>query len=201
MRIALFLLAAGVIHAANEIPKGAHVALRLVNSINTRTAREGDYIYMRTASPIAANGQIVVPADSYVQGVVTRSKRPGRVSGRGELGIRIETLTLPNGKVIRVSPHLASTDSGTYAQRVDAKENGIRQGSSHGKDAETIAGTSAAGAAIGGIAASDWNGAGIGAGIGGGVGVARVLLTRGREVELPQGYALDVVFERAVPLE
>src|SRR5690242_15608293 len=110
MRLVILFLAASALSAA-EIPQGAHVLLRLVNSISTRTASEGDYVYLRTASPIAANGQIVVPEGSYVQAVVTHSKRSGRVQGKAELAIRIETLTLPSGKVVKVTPHLQSVDS------------------------------------------------------------------------------------------
>src|SRR5882672_5961854 len=80
--VALCLTAAA---GATEIPKGAHVLLRMVNSINTRTAQEGDYVYLRTATPISVEGQIVAPADSYVQGVVAQSSRSGRVSGRAQL--------------------------------------------------------------------------------------------------------------------
>jgi hypothetical protein len=199
MRLVPALFLAAALHAA-EIPQGSHALLKLVNSISTRTAREGDYVYMRTASPIVFNNQIVVPTDSYVQGVVTRSKRSGRVTGRAELAIRIETLTLPSGKVIKVTPHLSSVDSEDTEQKVD-KEGGIRQGASKGADAETIATRSGAGAAIGGLADRSWKGAGIGAGAGGAVGVATVLLTRGREVDLKQGSTVDVTFERAVPVD
>ncbi len=66
----------------------------MVNSISTRTAKEGDYVYMTTATPIAAGSSVVVPVGSYVQGIVTRSVRSGRVSGRAELSIRIESMTL-----------------------------------------------------------------------------------------------------------
>ncbi len=199
MRLILAISLAAALHAS-EIPQGTHTLLKLVNSISSRTAREGDYVYMRTASPIVWNSQIVVPVDSYVQGVVSHVKRSGRVTGRAELSIRIETLTLPSGKVIRVAPHLSSVDSGDTDQKVD-KEGGVQQGASKGRDAETIARTSGAGAAIGGLADRSWKGAGIGAGAGGAVGVATVLLTRGREVELKQGSTVDVTFERAVPVE
>src|SRR5712691_3761227 len=74
------------------------------NSVSTRTARGGDYVYLRTASPISVGGQIVVPVGSYVQGVVTQAKRSGRVAGRAELAIRLETLTLATGAVFRFSP-------------------------------------------------------------------------------------------------
>ena len=78
MRFVILVVSAWYLSAA-EIPQGSHALLRLVNSVSTRTAREGDYIYMRTATPIVSNGSIVVPVDSHVQGVVTRAKRSGRV--------------------------------------------------------------------------------------------------------------------------
>jgi len=199
MRFALFFAAALTVSAA-EIPQGAHCLLRMVNSISTRTASEGDYVYMRTATPIVASSQIVVPEGSYVQGVVTQSKRSGRVQGRAELAIRIDSMTLPSGKVIKVTPHLSSVDSEGAEQKVD-KEGAVKQGGTKSADAARIATLSGAGAAIGGIADNGWKGAGIGAGIGAGVGLATVLLGRGKEVELRQGSTVDVTFERAIPIE
>ncbi len=186
---------------ATDIPSGAHVLLRMENSINTRTAHEGDYVYLKTSSPISVGGQIVVPAQSYVQGVVTHSKRSGRVKGRAELSIRLETLTLPAGTVYKIAPRLASVDSEDSGQHVDSKENDIKQGGTKGKDAERIAILAGSGAAIGGLADRSFKGAGIGAGVGSAVGLATVLLTRGNEVQLNQGTTLDVVFDRAVTLE
>jgi hypothetical protein len=200
MRFALVLLLAAVSAPAAEIPKGSHTLLRLVNSITTRTAREGDFIYFRTATPITSGGAIVVPAESYVQGVVTRSVRSGRVKGRAELAIRIDTLTLATGQVVKLNPTLASVDSGDSDQKVVGGENEVNQGPSHGADAVKIASTAGLGAGIGGLADRGWRGAGIGAGVGSGVGLATVLLTRGREVELHQGSTIDVVFEHPVPL-
>jgi len=201
MRFVVVTLLAALSAPAAEIPQGAHALLRLVNSISTRTAREGDYIYFRTAAPIAAGGAIVVPAESYVQGVVTRSVRSGRVKGRAELAIRIETLTLASGKVIKLTPRLAAVDSGETDQKVVGNENEVKQGTSHGEDAVKIATTGGVGAAIGGMADRSWRGAGIGAGAGSAVGLATVLLTRGREVELRQGSTIDVVFERPVAVD
>jgi hypothetical protein len=201
MRLAILALTIPAFCSAAEIPQGSHALLRLVNSVSTRTAREGDYVYLRTATPIIVNDHVLVPVDSYVQGVVSRTKRSGRVSGRAELGVRIETLTLPGGKVIKVSPHLSSVDSEGTDQKVDNKEGGIQQGGSKGADVARVAKISGSGAAIGGIADRSWSGAGIGAGAGGAVGLASVLLTRGREVELRQGSTIDVVFERAVEVD
>jgi len=201
-RILLVAGAVGAISAsAAEIPQGAHVLLRMENSLSTRTAQAGDYVYLRTAVPIADAGQIAVPAGSYVQGVVAEAKRSGRVKGRAQLAIRLETLTLASGKVYQFAPHLESVDSGETGQKVVGSEKAVEQAPGIGHDAETIAIIAGYGAAIGGVAAQNWKGAGIGAGVGSAVGLATVLLTRGKEVELRQGSTLDVVFDRPVSLE
>jgi len=201
MRLAILTLSISFLGGATEIPKGSHVLLRLLNSVSTRTAREGDYVYLKTATPIVVDGQILVPTDSYVQGVVSHSVRSGRVKGRAELGIRIDNLTLPSGKVVKISPQLSSVDSEGTDQKVETKERQIQQGGNKGTDAEKIATIGGAGAAIGGLTDRSWKGAGIGAGAGGAVGLATVLLTRGREVDLHGGSTVDVVFERPVPVE
>ena len=199
MRPALFFAVALAASAA-EIPKGAHCLLRMVNSISTRTASPGDYVYLKTATPIIANNEVVVPEGRYVQGVVTHSTRSGRVKGRAELAIRIENLTLPSGKMVRITPKLSSIDSEDSDQKID-KEGRVKQGGGGDADAGRIATTSAGGAAIGGLSERTWKGAGIGAGVGSGVGLATVLFTRGKEVELRQGTAVDVTFDRAIPID
>lgn len=184
-----------------EIPQGAHVLLRMENSLTTRTAQAGDYVYLRTAVPIADAGHIAVPEGSYVQGVVAEAKRSGRVKGRARLAIRLETLTLASGKVYKFAPHLAAVDAGESGQKVTGSENAIEQAGSKEQDAGRIAILAGSGAGIGGIATQTWKGAGIGAGVGSAVGLATVLLTRGREVVLRPGATLDVVFDRPVSLE
>jgi len=198
-RLALIPLAC-LIAAASDIPSGTHVLLRMVNSVNTRTAREGDQVYLQTATPIAIDGRIVVPPGTYVQGTVSHAKKSGMVAGKAELGIRLETLTL-DGKVLKISPRLNSVDSQETGQHVEQQENIVKQGNDYGTDARRIAILAGSGASIGGIADRSWSAAGIGAGIGGAVGMATTMLTRGKEVELRQGATLDVVFDRALTLQ
>src|SRR5437660_1230803 len=145
------LLALPLLLSAAEIPPGAHVLLRMENSINTKTAQAGDFVYLRTGSPIAAGGEIVVPVGSYVQGVVTQAKRSGRVAGRAQLAIRLDTLTLSSGKVFKFSPHLSSVDSGESGQKVVGKEGVVEQAPSRGEDARQIAILAGSGAAVGGL--------------------------------------------------
>jgi hypothetical protein len=194
---ALFSFCAG----AAEIPKGTHVLLRMLNSISTRTAAEGNQVYLQTVTPVAINGEIVLPPGTYVQGSVSHAKRSGRVKGRAELGIRLETLTFAGGKAQKISPRLSAVDSGDTGQKVDESESLVKQSSTVGKDAAQVAILAGSGAAIGGLADRTFKGAGIGAGAGTVVGLAAALLTRGNEVELHQGSTLDVVFDRDVVIQ
>jgi hypothetical protein len=84
---------------------------------------------------------------------------------------------------------------------VDHRENAVKQGTERMQDAGRVAILAGSGAAIGGIADRSWKGAGIGSAAGSAVGIAAVLLTRGKEVDLRQGTTLDVVFDRPVVLE
>ncbi len=44
MRLPVLAFILPLFCAAAEIPQGSHVLLKMVNSITTRTAKEGDYI-------------------------------------------------------------------------------------------------------------------------------------------------------------
>ena len=195
--LAVFAWSAG----AAEIPQGTHVLLRMLNSISTRTASEGTQVYLQTVTPVAVDSAIVIPPCTYVQGSVSHAKRSGRVKGRAELGIRLETLTFAGGKVVKISPRLSTVDSDASGQKVDDSESQVKQAPTRGNDAGQVAILAGTGAAIGGLADRSFKGAGMGAGVGTAVGLAKVLLTRGNEVELHQGMALDVVFDRAVVIE
>jgi hypothetical protein len=195
------LLVFAVLGSAAEIPKNTHVLLKMVNSISTRTAQEGAQVYMQTASPITDGGQIIVPVGSYVQGTVLISRRSGKVSGRAQLAIRLDVLTLPGGKTLKFSPHLSSVDDGETTQKVVNDEGLVQQGSNVGKDVERIAILAGTGAGLGAVVDRSWTGAGIGGAAGSAVGLATTLLTRGKEVELRQGSSLDVVFDRALAVD
>jgi hypothetical protein len=201
MKLAAALLVFSFSAGAAEIPKGTHVLLRMMNSISTRTAAEGNQVYLQTATPVAVNNQIVIPPGTYVQGSVSHSKRSGRVKGRAELGIRLETMTFAGGKMVKISPRLSEVDSGESGQKVDDSESQVKAAGTRGKDAGQVAILAGTGAAIGGLADRSFKGAGIGGGVGTAVGLARVLLSRGNEVELRQGTTLDVVFDRDVVIE
>jgi type IV secretion system protein VirB10 len=181
------------------VPPGTRLPLVLHNAITTRNAKPGDPIYLETLFPIIIDGRITVPAGSYVSGEIVAAKRPGRVKGRGELSVRLNTMILPNGYTVdfRAIP----TGAGTGGNESVEEEGRIKGDTDKGHDAGVIISTAGAGAGVGAIATGTRKGSGIGAGIGAAVGLAAVLMTRGPEVELPRGTTLDVILDRPLYLD
>lgn len=182
-----------------NVPSGTKIPLTLTQGITSKTAREGDPVYAQTAFPVTQNNRIVIPAGSYVQGVVRHVLRPGRVKGRAELQISFTSMIFPNGYTVLLP---ATVEGVPGSQSVDTKgsEGTIQGQGSKGKDAATIAKTTATGAGIGAIAGTG-KGAGIGAAAGSAIGIATVLLTRGPEIQLDPGASVEMILERELNLE
>lgn len=182
-----------------EIPTGTHLSMVLHNAISTRSARPGDPVYLETIFPVMINGKVAIPAGSYVSGEVTDAKRAGRVKGRAELMIKLNTLILPNAYMVSFngSPSSAGTGGG---ETVD-NEGKIKGDSDKASDAGTIIEGGAIGAGIGGLAAQSGKGAGIGAGVGAAAGLIAVLLTRGPDAELPRGSTVEAVLTQPMVLD
>jgi hypothetical protein len=181
------------------VPSGTRFSVILENGISTRGAKPGDSVYFQTNFPITQNNRIVVPVGSYLRGELIEAKRPGRVKGRGEFRLKLNTLILPNGYTVNLNAAPRGADTG--GKETMDSEGKITGPSSKGKDTGTVVRTTAAGAGIGAIASRSAQGAGIGAGIGAAAGLAAVLLTRGPEAELPRGSTLDIELEHDLYLD
>jgi hypothetical protein len=184
---------------AVTVPAGTKIPLRLENSISTKSARPGDGVYLRTIFPVAVNNTMAIPVGTYVQGVITEVKRPGRVSGRAEVLFRFTTLIYPDGYTFNI-PGALNNVPGAENSTVKDKEGTVQANGTKGRDTATIAESTGGGAAVGAIA-DGAKGAGIGAGAGGMVGLATVLLTRGNDVRLEQGTTVEMVLQRALVLD
>lgn len=187
-----------------KVPVGTHIPLILHNAISTRTARDGDPVYFETSFPVLVNGHIVIPAGSYVSGVVSEVKRPGRIHGRGKLMIRLTTMILPNAYIVKLNA-VPGGSAGTGGNETVDNEGEIEGAGNKGGDAGTVINTTVQGTEVGtavGAATGDiGRGAGVGAGIGAAAGLAAVLLSRGPEAELPRGTTLDAVLDHPLYLD
>jgi type IV secretion system protein VirB10 len=186
---------------AYTLAAGTRIAVVLKHAISTKGARENDPVYAETSFPVVLNGHIVIPAGTYVQGVIQRSKRPGRVKGRGELVIHFNTLIFPSGYTLLLP---GSIDNVPGAEKTDMKNNQegtIESQGTKGKDAGTVAKTAGTGAGLGAVVAGNAKGAGIGGLLGAGAGLASVLLTRGPDVRIESGALVEMELERPIIVE
>ncbi len=183
-----------------QVEAGTHVLLSVINSVSTKQSVAGDRIYLETAYPVFVNGKIVVPRGSWVTGTVTEVTRPKRgLKGNGEIAVRFDSLTLPNGVTRSFRSDIGAldaTNSGTLN-----REKGAVQGPGNGKQsAGTVLVTTAEGAAIGtaiGAAAGHIGMGGV-IGVAGGAagGLATVLATRRPDAILQRGMTVEMVLDR-----
>ena len=181
------------------VAPGTRILLSMINSVSTKQATVGDRIYLETAFPVLANGHIVVPQGSRVTGTITEVKRPGRVKGRGELQVRFDSLTLPNGVSRDFRADLGAIDA-RDDQKLKREDSKISGAGDKSGDLGKVVGATTAGTVIGtGVGAAAGNvarGAGVGGAAGAATALAGVLLTRGPDATLTQGSTVEMVLDR-----
>jgi hypothetical protein len=144
------------------IQPGTFVTVRVNQTLSSDRNQPGDAFSATLVNPVVVNGLVVAQPGQTLGGRVTEAQKAGRVEGTSRLAIQLTDLTLADGQQVPIQSQFVSRNGGT----------------SVGRDAGAIAGTTGAGAAIG--AAADWGrGAAIGAGAGAAAGIIGVLLTRG----------------------
>lgn len=140
------------------IPSGTALPVRLVDPIDSATAQTGDTFHATLDSPLAVDGEVVVPAHYDVEGHVVAAQASGKFAGRALLELQLDR--------IKVGDRWYNVETDHFKQ-----ETGSR-----GKNTATKVGAGAvAGAILGGIFGGG-KGAAIGsvagAGAGGGVQAA-----------------------------
>ena len=176
------------------VPGGTRVLLSLINTVDTKHSRDGDRVYLQTAFPVVIDGRTVIPRGANVTGTVSNSKQPGRVRGKGEMYIRFDELTLPNGVTRDFRSRIGSADSGSG--EVDRTEGTIRGEGNKSGDARTVATGAGMGATLGGVIGRSVGTAGIGGAAGAAAGLATVLMKRGPDASLPKGTQVEMVLDR-----
>jgi uncharacterized protein YbjQ (UPF0145 family) len=162
------------------VESGTSLAIRLVDSIDSETAQQGQTFRATLDSPLAVEGEVVVPAGYDVEGHVVQVQSAGKFQGRSLLALQLDRIQVGN-KHYTIS---------TSEYR--------REGSSRTKNtAEKVGAGAVIGAIIGGIAGGG-KGAGIGAAAGGGLGGGVQAATKGQQIKLPSETVLT--FSLQAPL-
>jgi type IV secretion system protein VirB10 len=172
------------------VPADTTIPLRLMNTINSRTAQSGQALYCETIFPITVGNRIVIPRGSSVKGSITNVVRPGRGKRKAQIGLRFETLVLLNGTTLPLRATLSGFGA-TGKEEFQPKEAKIEGASSKGEDVGKVAETTITGAELGTIVGaadrSVGKGLGIGSLAGAGGGIVWILASRKKEIVLPSG--------------
>jgi len=149
------------------IPTGTQFTIALDNSIDTKSANNGDRFTAILAAPSTVGGNLVLPTNTRVSGTIVTAQSAGKVKGSAILALTLDTIRL-NGN--------------PYSIQTSEFED---SGKGRGKRTAVGAGGGAAFGAIVGALAGGGKGAAIGALAGGGAGTAGAAFTGKTDISLP----------------
>ena len=192
--------------ATYTVPAGTKVLLQLNSAINTRSARPGDGVYLTSIFPVVVGNRVMIPTGVYVQGVIDRVVRPGRIRGKAQLDMHFTSMIFPNGSVVEI-PGMVNSMPGAKNQTVkDDQEGTIEEdgdkGRNAGETAKVAIPTGAGVGTIGGAATGHPIEGGL-AGLGAGLATVGLvsLFTRNAEVDIPAGTQVEMSLDLPLKLQ
>jgi hypothetical protein len=168
--------------AGVELPAGSTITVRMIDGIDSRTARVGQTFNASLDEPVIIGGNVVIPrgADAIIK--LVDDKESGKLAGK-----TILTLDLVS---VRVDGRMVDINTQTFNQASESRT---------GRTAKMAGGGAALGAIIGAIAGGG-KGAAIGAGAGAGVGAGAEILTKGQQVRIPSETRLAFTVDTPIRL-
>lgn len=191
---------------AYTVPAGTKILLVLRSAIDTRSAKAGDGVYLSSIFPVVVGNRVMIPTGVYVQGVIDRVQRGGRIKGKAQLDMHFTSIIFSNGSVVEI-PGVVDSLPGAKNQTVNSNGEGTIQqngdkGRNAGQAAEIALPTGAGVGTIGGASSGHPIEGGL-AGLGAGLATVGVvsLFTRNADVDIPTGTQVEMVLQRPLELE
>jgi outer membrane murein-binding lipoprotein Lpp len=160
------------------LPQGTEVQVQLDDALSSARARVEDRVTASVARPVVADGHVVIPAGTRVEGVVERVQPASRPARGGQIDLAFDRLVLDDGRSVPLQSRVVSIGQ---QRAVDKRSAGI-------------------GAILGGVlgeVVGGTKGAIVGVIVGGAGGIAA---SGGRNVELPAGATLTLRLERPLAM-
>jgi hypothetical protein len=156
------------------------LAIRLVDALDSETATQGQSFHATLNSPLAVEGDVVIPVGYDVTGHVVQVQSAGKFAGQSLLVLQLDQ--------IKAGDKYYNIQTDQYK----------KQGSSRGKNtAEKVGAGAGIGALIGALAGGG-KGAAIGAAAGGGLGGGVQAATKGQQIKLPSETVLNFTLQAPV---
>jgi hypothetical protein len=161
-----------------NIPAGTELRIRLSSPVSTKTGRVGDKFTATVVSPSTYE-------TATVEGHIASLNKSGRISGKTEVGLTFDSVTLLDGRSVPIDGELIKVYESENVKRVD--EEGRIETGSRTRDSQVRGGIgAAAGAVLGGIIGGG-KGALIGLIVGGAAGVGTVYVDGNKDLILDAG--------------
>ena len=155
------------------VPSGTLLQVRVNQHLNSKTIQAGTPFDAIVVNDIVANGQVAIPRGASVQGTVIEAKSSGTLGGRGDLGLRLDQVTLA-GQTYPITSDVFSAHGGDKTVQT----------------VNSAVGLGALGAIFGAVAGGG-AGAAIGAGVGGAVGLGASAASGRGNVFIPSEAVLN----------
>jgi hypothetical protein len=162
------------------VASGTTLSIRLVDAVNSETATQGQTFRATLGSPLAVDGNVVIPAGYDVQGHVVQVQSAGKFAGQSLLVLQLDR--------VKAGDNYYNIQTDQYK----------RQGSSRGKNTATKVGAGAGIGALIGALAGGGKGAAIGAAAGGGLGAGAQEISKSQQINLPAETVLTFTLQAPV---
>ena len=194
--MAILILFASAAWAQTSLPTGTALKMKLETTLATFSNHAGDPFQARVTEEVVVDSKTVIPIGTTVQGRVTNTSEPRRVSGKPTIALFPENLVLPNGDRFVLNATLVDT---SLRRGTDVNNEGQFKGAGHnGKDVTEIGMGTGGGMLVGGLVGGG-QGVLIGGAIGAGVTVTH-WLSKHRSATLPAGTELVMELNRPMVL-
>jgi hypothetical protein len=158
------------------------VTVRMIDSVNSQTARLGENFRASIDEPIFVNGQQAIGRGADVLVKLVEDKQSGKIEGRTVLTLALVSVRV-NGQDIPVTSSDVRTESSSRGART----------------AGVVGGGTALGAIVGALAGGG-KGAAIGAASGATLGAGAEVLTKGQTVKIPSETRLTFRLQTPIQL-
>jgi len=164
-----------------EVPAGAEISVRVEETIDSKTATEGQTYAAEVTDDVRdANGDVVIPRGANAKAVIRSASRGGRFRASSDLVLDLASVSV-GGRMYQVST-------------IDLVEKGRSGMGANKRTAEYTGGGAAIGAIIGALAGHG-KGAAIGVGSGAAAGAVTQIVTRG-SIKIPAETVLTFKLDR-----
>jgi hypothetical protein len=163
-----------------QIPAQTEFVVRMIDAVDSQTAKEGDLFKASVDQPVVIDGQTVVQRGADAQVKLVQAQQSGKFTGKTELTLSLWSVTV-NGKIVGIDT-----------------QNITKASSSRGAQTAKVAGGAAAAGAVIGAVAGGGKGAAVGAGAGAAGGAAVEAATKGQRVKVASETLLTFVLDKPV---